>query len=145
MSKPNGFGLKIDDVRKKTVVAQADVQAKHNKACKEAFDFITKNAENEVEKAYADGRNKAYLYRWKYEEDSSLKTYCFNSIRISDILTKGSLLQDLNDYFNPDNDDNGYTVKWHKFKNTNPTQYGLYVSWFVSEKDESRESNESKK
>jgi hypothetical protein len=125
MAEKKSFGLKLEDVRQQTEVAKADV----DKACDLAFDHITKDAENDVEKAMGDGRTRAYLYRWKYEEDASKKTYAFAGIRIMDILTKGDLVDRLNDYFNPDGED-GFRVGWHKFRNTSPTEYGLYVSWY---------------
>lgn len=130
------FQLKIKDVRQKTEVAKTDVQAKYDKATQKAFDYITAHAEKEVEKALQDGRTRAYLYKWKWESDDK-KTYVFNGIRIMDLLKKGDLMDKLKKYFNPDDEEDGYKVNWHKFKDTEPTQYGLYVSWYMpKESDE---------
>ena len=132
-----GFGLKIADVRQKTEDAKSNANAQfeqnREKASEEAFEKLIENAEEQVKEAMCEGRTRTYLLRWKYEEDPD-KAVAFNGIKMLDILKSNILMERLNEYFNPDKDENGFRVNWHKFNNSNPSEYGIYVSWYVPQK-----------
>lgn len=125
--------INIENIRQLTDDSKSDLKNLHDNACREAFKQIVDDSHKKIHQAAKNGRTRAYLYTWEYLADRSDKTYSFNGVRIMDILTKGSLLQQLRNHFNPDNDKNGYRVGWMRFqkRGDEPTRYGLYVSWYV--------------
>ncbi len=125
--------LNIDAIRQMTSESKSDLKSLHDDACKEAFECIVEDSHEKIHKAAKNGRTRAYLYTWEYLSDRSDKTHSFNGVRIMDILTKGSLLTQLRNHFNPDNENNGFRVGWRRFekRGNEPTRYGLYVSWYV--------------
>lgn len=146
MSKTNNaktVQLNIDEIRQLTNESKTDLDTLYAEACKEAFDHIVDNSAEKIQNAAKYGRTRAYLLRWQYTSDPSDKTYCFQNVRIPDILKKGPLLSDLREHFNPGNDPNGFKVGYHRFntRENEPTQYGLYVSWYVPKKRPEGEDN----
>ena len=138
--------LNIENIRQLTDDSKSDLKNLHDSACKEAFQQILEDSHTKIHQAAKNGRTRAYLYTWEYVSDRTDKTYCFNGVRIMDILTKGPLLQQLKNHFNSDNDDNGFRVGWMRFqkRGDEPTRYGLYVSWYVPrERKDGEEDNES--
>ncbi len=134
----------IGNIRKTTDESKSNLDALYTEACTEAFNFIIKDSNEKINEAAAKSRNRAYIYTWEYLEDKSDKTYSFNGIRIMDILTKGGLLEKLKNHYNPDNDKDGFYVAWMKFKKRDenePSQYGVYVSWYIpkEQREEQRE------
>lgn len=150
MSSGKTFGqlLNINDLRQKTNESKNDLKKVYDEACEEAFNVILEGANEKMIEATEKGKTRAYLYIWHYLDDKEDKTFSFKNIRILDILTKGDLLDRLRNYFNPDNDENGYLVSFHKLKKQSDeelTKYGLYVSWYLpKEPKEPKEQKENK-
>ena len=127
----------IDDLRKITSESKDSFEKVFTEAVDKAFDEIVKNYYDKMRDSAQKNRTRAYLYTWSYVEDKQDKTGTFNNIRMLDLLTKGGetphqglLSQKLREFFNPNRDPTGYYVGFHKFKNREPTQYGIYVSWY---------------
>lgn len=123
----------IHEVRQMTNKVKETQNAVYVEACQAAFDYVLDGAVEKIRDAAQSGRTRSYLYNWKYLDDPNDNTHSFNGVRIMDILTKGNLLERLRSHFNPENLRDGYYVNWHKFRprDVEPTEYGLYVSWYV--------------
>ena len=122
--------LNIEHIRQLTNKKHADNKKYFEEAADEAFEYIVNGSEDKIYEAASTGRPLTYIYRWKYLKDPVDKTFCFKNVRIMDLLRKTDLLERLRKNFNPDSEQNGYKVGWKKFKKTEPTEYGIFVSWF---------------
>lgn len=137
--------LNIDAIRKITNHSKSDLTKLYDTACQKAFDHIVENSSEKIRKAAENGRTRTYLYTWEYVNDPKDKTYCFNGVRIMDLLTKNDapLLKNLRNHFNPDNDQDGFKIGWRKFekRENEATRYGLYVSWYKPQHKNDKEQN----
>ncbi len=128
----------IDDIRKLTNQSKETMQNLYDEARDEAFDTIVDGADSKIQEAAVKGRSRAYLYTWEYLDDRNDKQFSFKNVRIMDLLTKGdedtNLIAKLRSHFNPSEDEQGFRVGWMRFQKRSegePTQYGVYVSWYV--------------
>jgi hypothetical protein len=103
------------------------MEDRHELACEEAFNFIVRNYEKKMRESAQRGYTKTYLYIWYYETDSKSRKYKFKGCRIMDIVTKNNLIERLSNHFAEINEE--FTVGWHKFRDSDPAKYGIYVSW----------------
>ena len=142
--KNSDKNVNVDDIRKLTEESKSNLEVLYAEACDEAFKVITQDADLKIQDAAKKSRTRAYVYTWEYLEDKNDKTFSFKGVRIMDILTKGRYGDDkqlievgmvyrLLKHFNPTQSDDGFRVGWMKFNKhdeNDPTQYGVYVSWY---------------
>ncbi len=134
----------LDEIRTLTHKSKSDLKDLYEKACQEAFDTIVSDSKTQIHNSARRGYERCYLYFWHYVENIDDERFKFCGIRILDIVTKGDLISRLNQYFNPQDEKDGYYVSWHKFKQTNfnkQSKYGIYVSWRKRDRERYREES----
>jgi hypothetical protein len=128
-----------DELRLLTSKSKSTTSSKMVEAVQEAKDLILKDCVKKMTEASSMSRERVYLYIWQYAASNDQNV--FKGFRLLDLLLKGDdehkeglLMRELRSYFNPEQKKNGYYVGFKKFQKKNesdPSTYGIFVSWYV--------------
>jgi len=137
-----------DELRSLTNKSKSTNTSKLVEAVEEAKELILKDCVKKMTEASSMSRDRVYLYTWQYSQNNDANV--FKGFRLLDLLLKGDdehkeglLMRELRNYFNPEHKKNGYYVGFKKFQKKNesdPSTYGIFVSWYVP-KEKEKEKN----
>jgi hypothetical protein len=97
---------------------------KYAKACKLAFDAITKDDAQKFETAANNGHPGTYIYKWtltSYEDT----TYQFDGMFLTSLMKKSGLYYMLKEHYEA----SGYHFGWRSLNSSTPYEFGIYVAW----------------
>lgn len=143
----------ISEVRKITKQSKEDHGHRIESAADKAFNELTWNQDmgkisEYIKNAAKEGKTRLYLYKWQYVERGEENKYTFDNFKIIDLIRKSSLMDKLKKYFNPEGKIDGYQVGWKKFVRRyqdEPSEYGIYVSWYQPSEERLKEIKEKEK
>ena len=135
--------INIDDIKALTrTIREERNKNRYMIAAEQAKDTIVKNYQMKIQKAAESGSFHVDLYDWEFVKDKKDKRYCFNGVRISDILFReptdhenkvlGKCLKDiLEDEFKS----SGFGFSIYSWRDSPNRKKSIRISWYDKKLD----------